>query len=210
MPSKRIIKEVEIKFIGSLRVRRKKTRDQVVLALVGLVGTGKSPLAKLLAPRIGAVIIRANAIRVLLRKAGQGYEAVRRIAHNALRHVLERGRNAIMDSDYVDPAKRRILEKLARKYGAKVIYIRTVAERDAMIEGLRRARYNPKRDLFKSNVIAIREMWRRTPLHYNWSSAGGGRFSLKKLRIPFLTTIDTGEAGWQRKVPRLAKCIRQR
>ena len=50
-----------------------KFKQPKVVAIVGLVGSGKSSVARYLAKLIGAKIISANVIRVALRKKGKGY-----------------------------------------------------------------------------------------------------------------------------------------
>lgn len=217
MSDKKIIKEVEEQYLNSLKISRRKSKKPVVMAMVGLVGSGNSSVAKALGPSIGATIIEANHIRVLLRKRKQGYESVGNISKKALVMVLKKGGNAILDSDFVDSKKRKNFEQKIKKTGAKIVYLRTFCDRDILIGRLLNAKYTLN-DLYggasanwngknKPAVVAIREMWRRTPWHYRWSEGGGGRFLLKKLRIPFLAEIDTG-GDWKKKIPSITKKIK--
>ena len=89
-----------------------------------------------------------------------------------------------------------------------VLYLRTIADRDIMIERLIKAKYNPNRHLFKTTTIAVREMWRRTPHHYRWEDKQGGRFVLRKLRIPFLAEIET-DGPWKIEVQKIAQRIKR-
>ena len=180
------VNEISKGFISSLKMPKRKSKSPVVVAMVGLVGSGRSSIARALAPLIGATVIESNTIRVALRQKGQDYNPVRNIAEKAVLKTLEVNSNVIMDSDFIDPKKRESLERKLKKTGAKIVYLRVSANPEVTIERFIKAKFNPNKDLYKSSAIAIREMWRRTPHHYNWSEAGGGRFIPKKLKIPFL------------------------
>lgn len=195
-----------------------KSKKPKIVAIVGLVGSGKSSVAKYLAKLIGAKVISANAIRVNLRKKNNGYGQVRNIVEKETLAAVKRGKNVILDSDFADSKKRRGLEKKAGKT-AKIIYIRTYSNRDVMIGRLLNARYTPN-DLYggastdwpgknKSAVVALREMWRRTPHHYRWSGRGGGIFLLKKLPIKFIAEIDTTTQNWKTQVRKATKKIQR-
>lgn len=195
---------------------RRAAKKPVVVAIVGLVGSGKSSVARYMAKLTRARVVSANAVRVALRKEGKTYGRVRTIVEQKALSAVKEGRNVILDSDFSDLKKRRKLESEAGKM-AKVVYVRTYSPRDIMIGRLLNARYTPN-DLYggastdwtgrnKGAVVALREMWRRTPHHYRWSAAAGGRFELRKLPIRFLAEIDTG-GNWRKKVRQVAKRIR--
>lgn len=207
--NRKIVNGVSKEFLGSLKILKRKTKTLVVVVLVGLVGSGKSSIAKTLAPLIGATIIEENAVRIALRKKSQNYNPVQNITEKAILAVIKVGSNIILDSDSIDPKKRKRLDKKIKQASAKLIYLRTFADSDAMIDRLIKAKYNPNQHLFKNSMIAIREMWRRTPYHYNWSTASGGRFALKKLKIPFIAQIDMTTPEWRKKAKETAMKIRE-
>jgi len=204
----KIIKQVSDNFIKGLKISKRRSKKPVIVAMVGLIGSGKSSIAKALSIPIGATIVAGDAIRIALRKKKQPYEPTRSIAERAALYLLKRGSNVVIDADFVTPQKRKRIETKAKKAGAKVVYVRTTADRDAMIERLIKAKYNPNRDLFRTSAVAIREMWRRTPHHYLWTSAKGGYFLPRKLRIPFLAEIDT-TGQWRKQVGKVAKRIQK-
>ncbi len=209
-----IIREIEGRFIASLAATKRPTRKPIIVAMVGLVGSGRSLVARALAPFIGAAVISADEIRLELRKRGQGYGAVRAICERAALAAVKRGGNVILDSDFVDPKKRRSLERNAKKAEAKVAYLRAFCDPDVFIGRLATAKYPPQSffggahsswsGVKRGAVVALREMWRRTPHHYQWSEGGGGRFSLKRLRIPFIAEIDT-TGNWRKHLPGVAR-----
>ena len=193
-----------------------KLKQPKAVAIVGLVGSGKSSVAGYLAKLIGAKIISANVIRVALRKKGRGYGQVANLAEKEASIAVKRGKNVILDSDFVTSKKRKMLERKIGK-AAKIFYLRTFSDRDVLIGRLISAKYTPN-DLYggastnwqgknKGAVVALREMWRRTPRHYRWSEKGGGTFLLKKLPIKFIAEIDTTTQNWKTQVKKAAKKI---
>ena len=207
MGKQKIVKQVTDDFIARLKITKRKTEKPIVVAMVGMIGSGKSSVANQLAKLIKATVIEGDAIRVALRKKKQDYGQVRSITERATIYVLKKRGNVVLDSDYVTLQKRESLEEKVKKVQGRVLYLRTVADRDVMIERLIKTKYNPNHDLFKNATIAVREMWRRTPHHYHWESKAGGRFILRKLRIPFLVEIET-DGNWKREVQKIAQKIR--
>ncbi len=192
-------------------------RRKIIIAMVGLVGSGKSTVANYFAPLIGAEVVDADQIRMVLRKLGKGYDSVREISEKYAMSIIKQGKNLVIARDFVDRDKRQSLERSAKKIKAKVLYLRVMSDRDVMIGRLISAKY-PKDSFFGGAgsswdgpnagvVVAIREMWRRTPHHYDWSPKDGGRFILKKLPIKFIAEIDT-TSDWQGKVRQIAKKLR--
>src|SRR3989344_8198872 len=79
--------------LSNLFVAERTTKKPIVVAMIGLVGSGKSSVAKELAPLIGASVIVEDGIRVALRMQGEPYKYARRIAHTVAAEVLQRGRS---------------------------------------------------------------------------------------------------------------------
>ena len=202
---------------------RRKTKKPLIVAMVGLVGSGKSTIAAEIAKNIGAVLIDADEIRVQLRKMGKGDDTVRQIAEAVAGEMIKRGRNVVLTSDFIDAQKRSTLEKKAKQFGVRVIYIRTFCDRDVMIGRIVSARYNNDvNDFFggasttrrgnqkyRGAIVKLREMWRRTPHHYRWVDKGGGAWVLKKLPIRFFADIDTtNPKKWRTEVKRIAQKLK--
>lgn len=201
-------------------VHKRKTLKPVIVAMIGLVGSGKSSVARELARHIGATVIEGDSIRIKLRKLGRNYKLVRAIAENAAIEVVKRGGNVILDSDFVDAKKRASLLAKTRKAGVRVVFVCTYADFDVMVGRAIIANYRDRVDNFfggasskwkedeqsKGAAVKIREMWRRTPQHYRWVNQGGGKWVIKNPPCAVLADIDTTEPKkWKREVKKCAE-----
>lgn len=183
------------------------TSTQHVIALIGIVGSGKTTFAKILAQRIGAVIIEGDAIRTHLRATGVGgidsSNHVRIIAEHMMLVALQRGANVILDSDFVSTAKRTTLLMKARSANTPVHFVRTVCDFDELIGGIISAPEEAFKDtifataesswtgLRRANIVKLRETIRRIPQHYRWSARGGGQWIARDLKFPVIITVRT-------------------
>lgn len=205
-------KEIKNEFIESGKAKGAKTLNPVIAAWIGSIGSGKSTLARELGRMLGWQVIKKDKIRVMLREKGKGFnpQNTYEIVFAMLEKILKAGGNAIFDSDFADIKKRRRLEKFARKFNAKVVYLRTFCDRDTMIERLLRSRYDKKTNLFSSTVVALREHMRRYPWHHRWSRANGGNYTLKKFGINFFAEIDTTKPKiWKKKLRLVAEKLKK-
>ncbi|MBI2055154.1 MAG: ATP-binding protein, partial [Candidatus Sungbacteria bacterium] len=178
-------KQIKEEFVAGVRVSGAKTNNPVVVAIVGAIGSGKSTIARELKKHLGWAVTSRDKIRVMLREKGRGFnpQKVNEVNFAMLASILKNGGNVILDSDAVIRAKRKKLEKFARMFRAKVVYLRLICDPDVMLERILHSRYNPKTDLFKNAVVALHEHIRRLPWHYRWSEADGGKFVLRGLHI---------------------------
>jgi len=185
------------------QIKKRKTKKSVIVAMVGLVGSGKSKVATEIAEFIGGTIVNSDIIRTDLRKQRKNFKRVQLIAENMAIEIVKSGGNAILDSDYIDAKKRASIREKAKKIGADFMFIRTYADPDIIFGrittnkldkfflGCKTSWDGNKKSI--ASVVKIRELWRRTPLHYHWEKIHGGRWILKKL--PFSSIeIDTSKS----------------
>ncbi|MBI4088574.1 AAA family ATPase [Candidatus Kaiserbacteria bacterium] len=206
-------------------IHKRKTKKPVIVALIGLVGSGRSSVARELAKRIGATVVEGDAIRVELRKQGERYERARAIAENVAIEVVKQGGNVILDSDFVDEKKRASVREKARKAGVRLVFIRTHCDLDVMVGRVLTATYHNRVDDFfggarskwqgseqsKGAAVKVREMWRRTPHHYRWVNKGGGQWIIKDPPCAVLADIDTtNPASWKGEVGKCANKLLSR
>ncbi len=204
----RTFKQIKEGFLNQAKAAGRKTNNPVVVAMVGVRGAGNSALARALHKLLGWQVIEKNKIRVALREKGPGFtsENTDEIHYATLGKILKAGGNVILDSDFVEKPKRKKLEKLARKFNAKVFYLHLFSDLDVLIDRMLRGRYDPKTNIFKSSTIAVREFARRLPWHYRWQEGGGGRYVLRQPGVKFLAEIDTTKpAKWKKKIKLVAQ-----
>jgi len=180
-----------------------------IIAMVGLVGSGKSSVADLLAGHISALVVKGDTIRTALRREGERYERTRAIAENIALEVVKHSSNVILDSDFIDRKKRASIREKARKAGVRLVFIRTHCDFDVMLE---RICTNDSGEFFnnasslskapdKGKYIKMRELDRRKPHHYRWLNQGGGKWIPKKLPFSIYCDIDTtNRISWTRHV----------
>jgi predicted kinase len=210
-------------FFTKLNVHERKTKKPIIVAMIGLVGSGKSSVAQELAKHIGATVIEGDDIRVELRKQNEQYKHARIIAENITLEVINKGGNFILDSDFIDPEKRATLREKAQKAGIHLLFVCTYAEIDVMVGRIITANYHDKIDDFfggassqwegseqsKGAVIKFREMLRRLPHHYRWEDKGGGQWVIKKPPCKVIADIDTTDPKkWKLEVEKCAKQIK--
>lgn len=219
------LKVQENYFLGIDITPKRKTKKPLVIGIIGLIGSGKTTIAKELAHLIGATIVSGDGIRICLRKEKEKYDNVRLIAENVAMEIINKGGNVIIDSDFIDQKKRVSLKEKTKKVGAKVVFIRTYADIDVMIGRIFKANYeNVPENFFgwasssyqgenKGAVVKEREMICRILSHYNAVNIGNGRykFGLKELPFKVFAAIDTSiENKWRQEIKMIAGQIRNK
>jgi len=208
------------KFLENIKIYKRKTKNPIIIAMIGLVGSGKNAVVQALSEIIGGTIIKADQIRVYLRKEGERYEGARKIAENATLEIIKQGSNVILDSDHIDVKKRASLREKAKQAKVKLFFIRTLCDYDIM-SGRTITEQFPatENDFFggagrksswkdsktAGSVVKLREMWRRTPHHYKWEDKGGGKWIPKKLQFKILAEVDISDQKWKEKLRQAVK-----
>jgi predicted kinase len=123
--------------------------EPLVLAVGGLVASGKSTVAKYLARRTGAVLVVADRVRsALLSEADEagaheltwqpafGDRIYRGLLERA-GQVLASGRSVVIDACFPSEARRRKAAALAARYGARFVFACCDAPEEDMVARLR-------------------------------------------------------------------------
>jgi predicted kinase len=200
-------------------VAKRKTKKPLIVAMVGLVASGKSSVAKELAPKLHATAVSTDNIRRELRKHHARYTHVPAMEKQIVRHLLQQGSNVIIDADFVSKDRYTRFKKSASKRGIRLEFIQVTCDIDIAIGRVIAAAYNHRPDdLFgkaesawtdkrtKGATVRIRELWRRTPLHYTWADPERGQWELKKLPFPVFAHVDTSDPKvWKPRVAAIAK-----
>lgn len=194
-----------------------KIKKPILIVLAGLTGSGKSTVAKALSKELSAEVVRRDAIRLQLRKAGKDYKDTSKIAFTKIKHFLSSGKITILDSDNAALLSRKKIIQEVKKNNVDVIFVYTYCPIDILIGRIiskdQEGFFNdagtewegPR--LQRGKVIKLREMWRRTPLHYSWSDKDDyPRFTPKKIDFADYT-IDTSGKDVKKKIKEIAQEI---
>ena len=201
--------EIQNEFLKNLKIKARKTSQPLIIGIIGTVGSGRTTISKKIEELADFTRIEKDYIRILLREYGPGFDVKtsNQILSKAVHKIIKEGGNALIDADFAEKETRERLEKEAKKLGAKVFYIRTFTEPDTLFKRLIKAKYNPKRTLFRTPEEAVREMWRQDAKHYTSSKSSKGKGwtgwtkNLKKFQFKnIIGEIDTtGESKEEHK-----------
>ncbi len=194
---------VVAQFISELKVEKRKTKKPVIIAMVGLVGSGKSSVARAIARESHATVVEGDAMRTALSTAGLTYDHQRKMSEDAAIAVVEGGGNVVFDADFMPLSKRASLRARAKAVGAEVIFVRATCDYDVMSQRVRESDAGPffnkassaSTATDKGKDVKMREMHRRTPHHYTWKNVVGGKWTLKNPNFKIFATIDTTKDG---------------
>ncbi len=200
--------EAECAAQGAMRlrlVRGSATCPPLIVCMVGLVASGKSFVARCIAEAMEATIIEADMIRVELSKQGAGYDKVRMIAEDLAIEFLSCGSGCVvLDSDFIDSAKRASILAKARALRAKVVFIRTHCRLEVALTRVLSADYSDnefyisaarklsgKGKQVSSAEVKASEMRRRLLIHYKLAATG--EWQLRPVKVDF--SVDTTQTG---------------
>lgn len=225
-------KRVQEEFIAGLGITPSQSaRPGKIVAIVGLLGSGDSSVAHALANAFPAIVIEGEIVHTLLRKAGASQDRAWKISENIVITLAEKGKNVVIDADFVQPEKRKSLLYATKQAGADVFFVRVVCHLEMIDYRITKASYkegsffpgaNPTckelKDIWstldvktRGTLIKKKEMQRRLPNHYRWQGgAHGGRFIERKLSFVDFTVDTTDEKKWPEEVKKIAKQIQLR
>lgn len=115
-------------------------KPPVLLVMVGVPGTGKSYFVRRLADRIPLAVVQTDQIRrQLVTKPTYSQEENRRvfsIAHREIGRLLRAGKSVAFDATNLYERRRLALYRIAERYGARLVIVRTVAPDEVVAERL--------------------------------------------------------------------------
>ncbi len=113
-------------FLSRLSLPETKADKLFIVATIGLVGSGRTTVARILAEKLnGAVLVQANSARFLLKEAGLPWgENVRQVLKGVATDLLKRDYGIVFDGNASDAEDRDNIEEIAEKTGARVFYVR--------------------------------------------------------------------------------------
>jgi len=117
-----------------------KSSHLFVIGIVGLIGSGKTTIAKLLSEKLpGVVLVKSNSTRFLLKQAGLRWgDNVKELTFNAARWLLQSGYSIVFDGDHVEEKKRNNTQALADEMNAKFYLVRIKPDKDLSFQRLQK------------------------------------------------------------------------
>lgn len=224
-------KRVQEEFISGLDFSGSKTSSPKIVAMVGLLGSGNSSIARVLTDALSAIVIEGEIVHTLLREAGANQDRAWKVSENAAIAAAEKGKNVVIDADFVQPEKRKSLLYAAKQIGVNVLvfFVRATSHLEMVDYRIMTASYkedsffpgaNPTckelKDIWstldanmRGMIIKKKEMQRRLLNHYRWQSGKhGGKLMIKKMPFVDFEVDTTDEKKWPEKVKKIAKQIR--
>ncbi len=126
MKNQETIHKLSQDFLSRLKLPAKKSDSSFVIAIIGLVGSGRTTVAKRIAECVsGAVLVQSNSARFLLKEAGLPWgENVRQILKEVAKDLLSKGYGVVFDGNASDKEDRKNIYEIVRGTGAKTFYVR--------------------------------------------------------------------------------------
>jgi predicted kinase len=198
--------QVQKEFFAGLQPTPRKTRQPLIVAVIGLTGAGKSSVARELVKQIGGTVITGERIRRALQQRGEPEAKAPAIAERLMSEVIREGGNAIIDSDHIniEATNRARLRKRAAALGARLVLIDVVCD---FYVAIRRILSVWKENQPSEQAIEkLIELLDRIPYHYQWTSEHGGMWLRKKLPFkPFAEINTSSEEDWKAEVAAVAE-----
>lgn len=184
------------------------SNEPTIVAMMGSVGSGKTTVSHAFEDR-GFARVCADDCRVALRAQGAGYDHANDMVEILAGGLLARGHAVVIDSDNSKDYKRAALEQLAEKASVKIYFVdvhvsnldvlihRTMSSNNLLFAGASTHRSIPEEA--GACTVALREMIRQIPHHYDWSADGGGKW-LRRERPNDLLVDTLDETAWRETV----------
>jgi predicted kinase len=150
------------------------TTTPLLIAAVGLPGSGKSTFSRRLAPKIGAAVLESDELRGLLFAAPVYSSAenrrVFRALHLVARQLLERGVPVIIDATSLRERDRRPIATLAAVTGARLMLLHFTAQEQVIEERLARRAAPGSTDSSRAGfgVYLLMADTAQPPEHVDW------------------------------------------
>lgn len=132
MENQEILDNITKDFLSRLELPGEKVNSPFIIATIGLVGSGRTTVARRIVQRIsGTVLLQANSVRYLLREAGLSWgENVRQILKLAAEKILSDGYGVVFDGNASDNDDQKNIQEIAQKTGARIYYIRIKIDKE--------------------------------------------------------------------------------
>jgi len=186
-----IYSDVKKEYTRQLEIPRVKPKRQFILCSIGLVGSGKTTVLKPLSKKLNLLRISADEMRKLFKKRSYGYDRVKELGFEIADDFLKKGFSIAVDSDCVSGESQKRIEKAAKKFGLKKIWIHINPSEEFILKKLKNFKHIW---LFKDAEQAINSYFTQKPSHAN-------------IKLPFIYTFDTSKKDIDKQIEKAAKVI---
>lgn len=113
-------------FLSRLKLPAGKANKPFIIAIIGLIGSGRSTVAKMFAEKLGgAVLVKSNSARCLLKESDLPWgDNVRQVLKGVVVDLLGRGYGVVFDGNAADEEGRKNISGIAGQTGASIHYVR--------------------------------------------------------------------------------------
>lgn len=192
MVTNEVAHKILAEYERTLQLPRRRPRTLFIICLVGLVGAGKTTVAKPLSKKLDLLRIAPDEIRMLLIASGYSLWRTRGMAFTLIEKYLKKKYSITVDADCATAVTQKRLKMLGRKYGARVIWLHVRPPEKFILHKLRHFPYDGR--LFRNAKHAIHVYRLRKPLH-------------RKLNFSFIYTFDTSRKNLTGQIKEAAALI---
>lgn len=113
-------------FLSRLSLPLQKSKNPLMIAAIGLVGSGRTTAAEKFTELIdGLVLVQSNSARYLLKEMGLPWgQNVRDILKQVSKSLLSGGYGVVFDGNAADEEDRQGITETAQEFGARIFYVR--------------------------------------------------------------------------------------
>jgi len=188
-----MIEEIAEKYGEEIVIPAHKPAHQFILCPVGLVGAGKTTVAKPLSEKLSLVRISNDEIRKHLHERGEGYDDVHEIAAIVANNYLEEGYSICFDNDCVGEETQELLEIAENVFGLELVWIHINPPESFILNKLR----NLTPNWMSTADKMVENYYQRKPLH-------------EHLDFPFVYTFDTSKQNLPDQINEAAEIIKKK
>lgn len=136
--AKKSLLDIELEFKNSLKIPIIKPTKQFFFCPVGLIGSGKSTIAKIISERLNLLRLSTDELRRILKENEYDFELVGETGLRIANEFARLGFSIALDLDCGNPQVKEFVEKIARDLNAKVVWVHINTPEEFIIKGLRK------------------------------------------------------------------------
>lgn len=153
---------------------KKINKTQIILFPVGLIGSGKTTVVKIISKKLNLLRISTDEIREILKRRGFNYDRTKEIAFILVEKYLSKKYSVAIDADCIEPLVKEYAAKIKKEKNIIPIWIHIKTPEKYI---LARMRKNKLGIFFKDSDLAIISYKRRKPLHQKY---------IKKIKFDYI------------------------